>query len=85
VLAITDYASEQLQAIGATLHAPRIGPHRSGIVTFDIAGHDANSVRRKLEASRIIVRCRAGGLRISPHGYATRDEIDRLIAELRTM
>jgi len=85
VLAITDYACEQLQAIGATLHAPRTGEHRSGIVTFDIAGYEANAVRRKLEATRIIVRCRAGGLRISPHGYATRDEIDRLIAELRSI
>jgi selenocysteine lyase/cysteine desulfurase len=83
VLAITDYACDSLQSLGATLHAPRTEPHRSGIVTFNLPGQDANIVRRKLEAARIIVRCRAGGLRISPHGYATREEIDRLIHELR--
>jgi selenocysteine lyase/cysteine desulfurase len=85
VLAITDYACDSLQALGATLHAPRTEPHRSGIVTFNLPGHDPNLVRRKLEAARIIVRCRAGGLRISPHGYATREEIDRLISELRAI
>jgi selenocysteine lyase/cysteine desulfurase len=85
VLAITDYACDSLQSLGATLHAPRTEPHRSGIVTFNLPGQDANIVRRKLDAARIIVRCRAGGLRISPHGYATREEIDRLISELRAI
>src|SRR6185295_8526661 len=35
VLAITDYACQRLLELGAKLHAPRLGPHRSGIVTFD--------------------------------------------------
>lgn len=83
VLAITDHACRRLQEIGATLHAPRIAEHRSGIVTFDLPGHDPNVVRRRLEAAKIIVRCRAGGVRISPHGYATLDEVDRLIEELK--
>jgi selenocysteine lyase/cysteine desulfurase len=85
VLEITDLACERLLETGAHLHAPRLGPHRSGIVTFDLPGHDPNVVRRRLEAARIIVRCRAGGVRISPHGYATPDEIDRLIDELRAI
>jgi cysteine desulfurase / selenocysteine lyase len=82
VLAITGYAVQRLQEIGATLLAPRTDQHRSGIVTFNLPGHDANNVRRMLEEARIIVRCRAGGVRISPHGYATRDEVDQMIAEL---
>jgi len=85
LLKITDYACQRLQELGATLHASRDADHRSGIVTFNLPGHDANTIRRQLEAARIIVRCRAGGVRISPHGYATTDEIDRLIAELRNM
>jgi cysteine desulfurase/selenocysteine lyase len=85
VLAITDYACRRLQEVGATLHAPRHEPHRSGIVTFNLPGHDANAVRQRLEAAGIITRCRAGGVRISPHGYATHDEIDRLVDELQAL
>jgi cysteine desulfurase/selenocysteine lyase len=83
VLSITDYACERLQELGATLHAPRTGNHRSAIVTFNLPGHDSDAIRRRLEAAKIIVRCRAGGVRISPHGYATFDEVDRLIGELK--
>lgn len=82
VLAITDDAADRLQEIGATLLAPRTAEHRSGIITFRIPGLDANELRRHLESAGIITRCRAGGLRISPHGYATRTEVDHLIAEI---
>ncbi len=85
ILAITDYACQRLQELGATLHAPRTGIHRSGIVTFNLPGHDSDHIRRHLEAAHIIVRCRAGGVRISPHGYNTTDEIDRLLGELKRM
>lgn len=83
VLAITDYACRRLQELGATLLAPRTGSHRSGIVTFQLSGHDPHEIRRSLEEAGIIVRCRAGGVRISPHGYATYEEVDRMIEELK--
>lgn len=82
VLALTDYASERLTKLGATLLAPRVGEHRSGILTFQWAGRDPNEIRRHLLAAGIIVRNRAGGVRLSPHGYNTFAEIDRLIDEL---
>jgi selenocysteine lyase/cysteine desulfurase len=85
VLAITDAACEQLQSLGAVLHAPRTGPHRSGIVTFQLPGHDSALVRQRLEAAGIVARCRAGGVRISPHGYATEDEVARMIEVLRSL
>jgi len=83
VLAITDYACQRLLELGATLLAPREGNHRSGIVTFNLPGQDANTIRQRLESQKIIVRCRAGGVRISPHGYAAFEEVDRLINELQ--
>ena len=83
VLDITDYACSRLAELGATLLGPREGPHRSGIVTFQLPGREANDIRRLLQAAGIVVRCRAGGVRISPHGYATRAEVDQMIEELR--
>jgi selenocysteine lyase/cysteine desulfurase len=82
VLAITDYACERLARLGATFLAPRDCDHRSGIVTFQLPGHDSNQLRRRLESAGIITRYRAGGVRISPHGYATMEEVERLIQEL---
>jgi selenocysteine lyase/cysteine desulfurase len=85
VLAITDYACQRLRELGATLLAPRDGDHRSGIVTFNLPGQEPNTIRRRLESQKIIVRCRAGGVRLSPHGYATFEEVDRLIEELKAI
>jgi cysteine desulfurase/selenocysteine lyase len=85
VLAITDYACQRLQELGATLLAPRAAGHKSGIVTFQLAGLDPNDIRRRLEVAGIIVRCRAGGVRISPHGYASGEEVDHMIEELRKL
>jgi cysteine desulfurase/selenocysteine lyase len=83
VLAVTDFAAERLQQLGATLLAPRAADHRSGIVTFQLPGRDCQLVRRRLEAAGIVCRCRAGGVRLSPHGYNTREEVERMIDELR--
>lgn len=79
VLSITDYACERLVSLGAKLLSPRDGDHRSGIVTFQIPGHDPVEIRKALLAAGVVTSCRGGGVRISPHGYNTRDEIDRLI------
>lgn len=79
VLSITDYACEKLRSIGATFLGPRMEAHRSGIVTFQLPGRDSNDLRRRLQAAGIVTRCRAGGLRISPHGYNTREEVDRMM------
>jgi selenocysteine lyase/cysteine desulfurase len=85
VLALTDFAAAELAACGATLLAARNAAHRSGIVTFVLPDRDPQAVRRQLEAAGIVVRCRGGGVRMSPHGYNTRSEIERMIAELRRM
>jgi cysteine desulfurase/selenocysteine lyase len=82
VLALTDYACVRLAALGATFLAPRDGMHRSGIVTFMLPGRDPNDLRRQLESAHIISRCRAGGLRLSPHGYNTTEEVDRLVESI---
>jgi selenocysteine lyase/cysteine desulfurase len=85
VLAVTDYACERLERIGATFLAPRVGGHRSGIVTFQLPGREPNDIRKHLASAGIVVRCRAGGVRISPHAYNTVNEVDRMMDALATL
>jgi cysteine desulfurase / selenocysteine lyase len=82
ILSVTDYACERLTSAGAVLLSPRVGEHRSGIVTFEFPGQDPNTIRKALLAVGIVTSCRGGGVRISPHGYNTREEIDRLLEAL---
>lgn len=83
ILAVTDHACQRLKELCATLLAPREPEHRSGIVTFQLPGHEPNELRRRLEQAGFIVRFRAGGVRLSPHAYNTREEVDALADELR--
>lgn len=55
--------------------------NRSAILTFEPRiGVDKTKLR--LEKARITFGQRAGGIRISPHGYNTSDEIDQLLSLL---
>ena len=85
VLAITDETCTRLEEIGTTLLSPRVAGHTSGIVTFSLPGHEAHHVRNRLQEAGIVARCRGGGVRISPHGYATHEDVDRLIEVLRQL
>jgi selenocysteine lyase/cysteine desulfurase len=78
VLAIADRARDKLASLGAILLSPHAGEHRSGIITFQIPGKDPAEIRKSLLAAGIVAACRGGGVRISPHGYATLEEIERL-------
>lgn len=83
VLSITDYACEKLSALGAQLISPRDPDGRSGIVVFDLPGQDPAVLRRRLLEAGIVLSCRGGGLRISPHGYTSRADIDQLVDALK--
>lgn len=79
VLAIADQAAARLQRAGAVIVNPCPAEHRSGIVLFDVPGHDALQVRRECLQAGVVLSCRAGHLRISPHGYASDDDVERLV------
>ncbi len=81
VLELTDYLCEQLSP---HVFSSREPGEKSGIVSLDFGAADA--VNRKLRRCRevgIVVNKRAGRLRVSPHCYNNRDELDRLTAILR--
>jgi selenocysteine lyase/cysteine desulfurase len=79
VLALTDRLCEGLAALDADFSTLRGPSCSSGIITFSIPGIDSMALGRALENQGIVTTNRTGGIRVSPHGYNTTDEIDILI------
>ena len=82
VLKLTDHLCEGLREIGAVISSPRGPGYSSGIVTFSMPQQDSVALGKRLGQERIVTTYRSTGIRVSPHGYNTVADIDRLIAAL---
>ena len=80
IIELTDYLIERVKEVGWKLQTPEEYKYRSGIVNF-LVDKPKEKVE-KLAEKGIIVSARANGIRVSPHFYNTKEEIDRLIDEL---
>jgi len=79
VLALTDRLCEGLTNLDADFSTLRGPSCSSGIVTFSIPGIDSMALGRALENQGIVTTNRTGGIRVSPHGYNTAEEIDIMV------
>lgn len=85
VLELTDIACKRLLEIGATVASPREENCKSGIVSFELPGRDPVAIRRQCLAANVVLSCRGGKLRIGPHAYNNEEDIERLVAVLKTV
>ena len=83
ILEITDVLCERLVESGAEIVSCRDGEHRSGIVAFELPGQNPLTVRQRCRDRAVIVNCRAGRLRVSPHAYTNTDDVERLIDAIK--
>jgi selenocysteine lyase/cysteine desulfurase len=80
ILMLTGRLIEAVEDLGLKLQTPEEQQYRSGIVNFKIA--EPEEVAENLGSKGIVVSARAHGIRVSPHFYNTKEEIDRLIDEI---
>ena len=76
---------EALTESGAEVLTDRRDGGSSGIVTFRLPGHDGAQTVERLKERGIVTAARGGGVRASPHGYTTVEEIDQLAHEVGSL
>lgn len=82
LLELTNYLCEQLQERGYRIFSSRRPGEASAVVCCRHDRHAVEHLSDLLNEQRIITTPRLGRLRISPHFYNTREEIDQLIGAL---
>jgi cysteine desulfurase/selenocysteine lyase len=83
VLSVTDHLVDRLRSIGAAVLSERGPAVSSGIVTFTLPGVDPVALGRRLAQAKVVTTYRPTGIRVAPHGYNTRDEIDYAVEAMR--
>ena len=81
IIKLTEHLIEAVKNLGLKLQTPEEKRYRSGIVNFKI--EKAQEITQKLGEKGIVVSARAHGIRVSPHFYNTKEEIDKLIEEVK--
>jgi selenocysteine lyase/cysteine desulfurase len=77
VSALADAMLTRLADAGATIVTPSDRRHRAGIVTVRVS--NGERISNELARAGIVCSLREGAIRISPHFYNTREEVERAI------
>lgn len=82
LLELGDYLCEQLRERDYRIVSSRRPGEASAIIACRHERYTAEQLYQQLDAQRIITTARLGRLRISPHFYNTKDDLDRLLEHL---
>jgi selenocysteine lyase/cysteine desulfurase len=82
LVGLGDYLGERLTSKGYDVISPRRAGEKSAIVTCHHQRHAPGELYRLLKSKNIFTAPRMNRLRISPHFYNTREEVDVLVDAL---
>lgn len=78
----TDELCARLTSAGAVIASDRRPAHASAIVSFAWRGESPMAVRKRCLAADVVVNCRGGRIRVSPHAYNDEPDLNRLLEAL---
>ena len=81
---LTDYVIARADEVGIPVRTPRDRNARGGVVNLGV-GPDAEKICHALLDRDVCTDSRGDGLRVSPHFFNTRPDIDRLFDELSAL
>lgn len=82
ILQVGDDLCERLRSAGAEIASRREGDHRSGIVAFSWPNRDPQAIKKRCLERGVVLNCRAGRVRVSPHAYNDEQDLDKLLEVL---
>jgi len=83
VLDNTAFLTNQLIDVdGVELLSPTDPARQSGIVLFKLASRNAMQIYDVFKSSHIVCAQRAGGIRLSPHFYTPREQLEITVSEI---
>ncbi|MBX9789737.1 MAG: aminotransferase class V-fold PLP-dependent enzyme [Pirellulales bacterium] len=83
LIAYSDELCARLAALGAVIASDRRPAHASAIVSFEWPGESPAAVRQRCLAADVVVNCRGGRVRVSPHAYNDEQDMIRLVSVLQ--
>jgi selenocysteine lyase/cysteine desulfurase len=79
IFELNDHLVRRLQEHGHEVTSSLEEPHRSGTITFRPRQGSAQELVARLLERGVVVSCRRGQVRVSPHFYNVEDELDRIV------
>ena len=82
LIELTDWLCARLVERGCRIFTPRGEGEKSGIVCFDHPDRPTDELIRTLIANRVVVRKRAGRVRVAPHYYNREEELEAVLGAI---